>query len=208
MNFSNKDEENIKLLEFNRFYLVQCKTSFELNLCDYQNNELYKKSNKVMIFDNCKFNIKDLYKLSKQVYKKSRFYNDNNINKDKVKELYELWIYNSYYKGFADNTYIYVDNNEIYGFCIIKNEAKDIFRVSLICVDKEQRSKRIASNMLSKIINDYKIKNYKKCIVATRLSNINALNFYISSAFKFYKSEFIFHKWNNKKVDSSHENFF
>ena len=88
----SKDKKNIKLLEFNHFYLVQCKTRFELNLCDYQNNELCKKSNKVIIFNNCKFNIKDLYKLSKQVYEKSRFYNDININKDKVKELYELWI--------------------------------------------------------------------------------------------------------------------
>jgi len=139
----SKDIENIKLLEFNRFYLVQCKTSLELNLGDYQNNALYKKSNNVTIFNNCKFNIKDLYKLSRQVYEKSRFYNDNNINKDKVKELYELWIYNSYYKGFADKIYVYVDNSEIYGFCIIKNEAKDIFRISLICVDKEQRGKRI-----------------------------------------------------------------
>ena len=99
----SKDKEDIRLLEYNHFYLVQCKTSFELNLCDYQNNELYKKSNKVMIFNDCKFNIKDLFKLTKQVYEKSRFYNDNNIKKDKVKELYEFWIYNSYYKGFADN---------------------------------------------------------------------------------------------------------
>jgi len=204
----SKYKENIKLLEFNRFYLVQCKARFELNLCDYKNNELYKKNNKVTIFNDCKFNIKDLYKLSKQVYKKSRFYNDNNINKNKVKDLYELWVYNSYYKGFADNIYIYVDNNEIYGFCIIKNEAKDILRVSLICVDKEQRGKRIASNMLYKIINDYKKKNYKKCLSSPQSSNINALNFYIRNGFKFYKSEFIFHKWNNKKGDSSHENSF
>ena len=158
----SKDKENIKLLEFNRFYLVQCKTSLELNLCDYQNNELYKESNKVTIFNNCKFNIKDLYKLSKQVYEKSRFYDDNNINKDKVKELYELWIYNSYYKGFADKTYIYVDNNEIYGFCVIKNEAKDILRISLTGVDRKQKGKRIGSSILEKIINAYRKKNYKK----------------------------------------------
>lgn len=204
----SKDKENIKLLEFNRFYLVQYKTSFELNLCDYQNNELYKKSNKVTIFNSCKFNIKDLYKLSKQVYEKSRFYNDNNINKDKVKELYELWIYNSYYKGFADNIYAYVDNNEIYGFFVIKSEAKDIFRISLICVDKEQRGKRIANTILSKIFDDYKRKNYRKCLVSTQISNISTLNFNICNGFKFYKSEFIFHKWNNKKGDSSHENSF
>jgi len=195
----SKDKENIKLLEFNRFYLVQCKTCFELNLCDYQNNELCERSNKIMIFNDCKFNIKDLYKLSKQIYEKSRFYNDSNINKDKVKELYELWIYNSYYKEFADSIYVYVDNNEIYGFCIIKNEAKDIFRISLICVDNEQRGKRIASTILSKIIDDYKKKNYRKCLASTQISNIITLNFNICKGFKFYKSEFIFHKWNDKK---------
>lgn len=204
----SKDKENIKLLEFNHFYLVQCKTRFELNLCDYQNTELYKKSNKVTIFNNCKFNIKDIYELSKQVYKQSRFYNDKNIDSVKVEELYRIWIYNSYYKGFADNIYVYLDNGEIQGFCVIQNAEQNNVRISLIGVDRKQKGKGIGSSILEKIINDNRKKDYKKCIVATRLSNINALNFYISNAFKFYKSEFIFHKWNNKKGDSSHENSF
>lgn len=191
--------ENIKLLEFNRFYLVQNKIELELNLCDYKKYELYKKNNKVTIFDDYKFNIRDLYKLSRQISKKSRFYNDGNINKGKVQDLYELWIYNSYYKGFADNIYIYVDNNEIHGFCVIKNECKNILRISLIGVDRKQKGKGIGSNILGKIINDYKKKDYKKCVVATQSCNISALNFYINNGFKFYKSEFIFHKWNEKE---------
>lgn len=182
----SKDKENIKLLEFSHFYLVQCEIRFELNLCDCQNNELCKKSNKVTIFNNYKFNINDLYKLSKQVYKHSRFYNDRNIDKVKVEELYRIWIYNSYYKGFADNIYVYSDNGAIQGFCVIQNVEQNNLRISLIGVDKKQRGNGVTGNILFNIISDYKEKKYKKCLSSTQSSNISALNFYINNCFRFY----------------------
>ena len=204
----SKYQETINLLEYNHYFLMQAKTRLELNLSDYNKYKSKETSKKVKIFNDSEFNINDLYKLSKQVYKQSRFYNDKNIDNVKVEELYRIWIYNSYYKGFADNIYLYTDKKEIYGFCITKTEEKNNLRITLTSIDEKQRGKSIASTLLSKIIDDYKEKNYKKCLSTPQLSNIGALNYYIKNGFRFYQSEFIFHKWNNKKGDSSHENSF
>ena len=104
----------------------------------------------------------------------SRFYNDKNIDNVKVEELYRIWIYNSYYKGFADNIYVYSDNGEIQGFCVIQNAEQNNLRISLIGVAKNQRGKGVAGNMLFNIISDYKEKKYKKCLSSPQSSNISA----------------------------------
>lgn len=193
---NSKYQETINLLEYNHYFLMQAKTRLELNLSDYNEYKSKEASKKVKIFNDLEFSINDLYKLSKQVSKQSRFFNDKNINNVKVEELYKIWVYNSYYKEFADNIYVYSDNGEIQAFCVIQNAKQNDLRISLIGVDKKQRGKGIAGDMLFNIICDYKEKKYKKCLSSPQSSNTSALNFYINNGFKFYKLEYIFHKWN------------
>lgn len=191
--------KNSQLLELNKFYLVQQKMELILDLFNYGKNIPNIENENLSVFDNCKYDIADLYKLSKQICINSRFYNDKHINKSKVEELYKIWIYNSYYGQFADRIYIYNKDENIYGFCIVQIENNNIIRISLIGVDQTRKKKGIGSIILKRIFNDYKEKGYKKCLVATQANNINALNFYIKNNFKFYKSEIVFHRWFERK---------
>lgn len=191
--------KNTQLLELNKFYLVQQKIELILDLFNYENNIPDIENESINVFDDCKYNIEDLYKISKQICVKSRFYYDKHFNKSKVEELYKIWIYNSYYGKFADRIYIYNKEENVYGFCIVQIENNNIIKISLIGVDQTRKKKGIGSIILKRIFNDYKEKGYKKCLVATQANNINAINFYIKNNFKFYKSEIVFHRWFERK---------
>lgn len=191
--------KNMQLLELNNFDLTQQKIELILDLFDYEKSVSGVETTSVNLFDDHKYNIEDLYKISKQICVNSRFYNDNHFDKSKVEELYELWVYNSYYGKFADKIYIYNRNKNIYGFCIVQIENNNIIRISLIGVDQIRERKGIGSIILKKVLFDYKEKGYKKCLVATQANNINALNFYIKHNFKIYKSELVFHKWFGRR---------
>ncbi len=191
--------KNVQLLELNNFYLTQQKIELILDFFDYEKNISDVESTSVNLFDDRKYNIKGLYKISKQISVNSRFYNDKHFSKSKVEELYKLWVYNSYYEKFADKIYIYNKDKDIYGFCIVQVENNNIIRISLIGVDQTREREGIGSIILKKVLIDYKEKGYKKCLVATQANNINALNFYIKHNFKIYKSELIFHKWFGRR---------
>jgi ribosomal protein S18 acetylase RimI-like enzyme len=191
--------KNSQLLELNKFYLVQQKMELILDLFNYENNISDIENESINVFDDYKYNIEDLYKISKQISVNSRFYNDKHFSKSKVEELYKLWVYNSYYRKFADRIYIYNKDENIYGFCIVQIENNNIIRISLIGVDQTRERKGIGSIILKKVLIDYKEKGYKKCSVATQANNVNALNFYIKHNFKIYKPELVFHKWFRRR---------
>jgi len=191
--------KNIQLLESNNFYLTQQKIELILDLFDYEKNMLDIKNSSVNLFDDRKHNIEDLYKISNQIRVNSRFYNEKHFCKSKVEELYKFWVYNSYYGKFADKIYVYNKDKNIYGFCIIQIENNDIIRISLIGVDQTSERKGIGSIILKKVLFDYKVKGYKKCLVATQANNVNAINFYIKHNFRIYKSELVFHKWFERR---------
>jgi ribosomal protein S18 acetylase RimI-like enzyme len=190
--------KNSQLLELNKFYLVQQKMELILDLFNYENKISDIENESVNVFDDCKYNIEDLYKISKQISVNSRFYNDKHFSKTKVEELYKLWVYNSYYGKFANKIYIYNKDKNVYGFCIVQID-NNIIRISLIGVDQTRERKGIGSIILKKVLIDYKEKGYIKCLVATQANNVNALNFYIKHNFKIYKSELVFHKWFGRR---------
>ena len=168
---------------------------------DYEKNMLDVNNSSINLFDDREHNIEDLYKISNQISVNSRFYNDKHFGKSKVEELYKFWVYNSYYGKFADKIYVYNKDKSIYGFCIVQIVNNNIIRISLIGVDQTRERKGIGSIILKKVLIDYKKKGYKKCLVATQASNVNALNFYIKHNFRIYKAELVFHKWSERREE-------
>ena len=66
------------------------------------------------------FNIDDLYNLAFESGKMSRFNLDKKFGRTKFEELYVKWVDNSINKVFADDVFVYQENNKTLGFITYK----------------------------------------------------------------------------------------
>ncbi len=193
--FENEDSSNKECLEANDFKFIQNKL-FLIKDIEIDNYSKLKDFNNIGIFESDIDKIEDLYLISTPLIKLSRFYQDDNIPKNKVKELYTTWINNSLTGKYADKVFVYRKNNSIIGFCAIqKNCVSKEIKISLIAVNEEYRNKSIGSNLLRYCFNYYSNMGYKKCFVSTQMDNLSAVKFYVKNGFTKLKSEIVYHKW-------------
>lgn len=196
--FENIDSSNKNDLELKGYNHIQNKIDFYRIIERSNSGKVGNCSSisNVGIFDSSTDTINDLYLISKQLANVSRFYNDNNIPKNKVEELYIQWIDNSVSGEFADNIFVYRENNSIIGFCSIqKNPILKEIKISLIAIKDGYRNKSIGSNLLKYCFCYYGNKGYKNCIVSTQMENLYAIRFYKKNGFTKLKSETVYHKW-------------
>lgn len=144
------------------------------------------------------FDIKELYDISEQISVVSRYAYDTNIDKEKVEELYKLWIYNGLNEGFCDKTFIYNVNGKIAGFVMLKlDKIHKIGDISLIGVDKRFRNNGIASNLIIAVKEYLSQLGYFDLLVSTQFRNAKALNLYIKNGFRIHDCKTVYHYWNN-----------
>lgn len=196
--FENIDSPNEDKLKLKGYKLIQNKVDFYRKIEGTNNDKVenYRDISNVEVFSGSNDTINDLYLISKQLVKISRFYNDNNIPKEKVEELYIQWVDNSVNGEFADKVFVYREKNSIVGFCSIqKNPILKEIKISLIAIKEGYKNKSIGSNLLKYCFYYYWNKGYKSCIVSTQMENLSAIRFYEKNGFIKLKSETVYHKW-------------
>jgi ribosomal protein S18 acetylase RimI-like enzyme len=191
------NSKTVYVLEKEGYNLVENRVDLVLNLNDVL--ETPHSEINVTEFDSGLHNIEKLYPIASMVSNQSRFRNDRNFDSGKIDELYNKWIYNSCFNGFADRVYIYTDNDEVNGLCIFKIE-KEAVRLSQVGVKDGHKRKGIGRALLLKAVEHYKSMGYEKCYVCTQMKNISAINFYIKNGFKFDKTILVYHKWYKGRV--------
>jgi dTDP-4-amino-4,6-dideoxy-D-galactose acyltransferase len=176
-------ENNGKLVDLKTIYSIKID---EENVIDISNPNLniYKENT-------CS---PELINLSIQCGIYSRYNVDDDIPKNKMKELYELWIKNSVDKTMADDTIVYSLDNKIVGFVTvyIKNE---IGYIGLIGVDENYRGRGIGKSLIEESKRYFFKKNIINIEVVTQGNNQSACKLYESADFRIKNQNEFYHFW-------------
>ena len=184
---SNKDFE----LEINNF-----ENTFSENKVVFSKILNFSKRSKNNIFSVSKidYKIEDIYELAYESGKFSRFFLDNNFTMEKFKELYKKWVDNSISKLFADDLFVYQEDNKTIGFLTykIKNE---IATIGLIAVSQNQQGKGIGGKLLNYLENFLFKSNINILSIPTQENNIAACNFYKKQGYNINEKTIVKHYW-------------
>ncbi|AXQ16686.1 hypothetical protein BS332_14625 [Shewanella algae] len=140
--------------------------------------------------------IKDLTEVTKIVenaYNFSRF-RAPWFNEEEQNKLYSTWLSKAILGEFDDFCLIYrTDEGSIAGFVTLKIDA-DNATIGLIAVSRQFSRQGIGHSLLA-AVNNYCIENNLSYInVATQISNVAAINFYLDSGYKVSSTFYWFYK--------------
>ena len=140
------------------------------------------------------FNIDDLYNLAFESGKMSRFNLDKKFGRTKFEELYVKWVDNSINKVFADDVFVYQENNKTLGFITYKID-EDFSTIGLIAVDSFSQGKGIGGKLIDAVENKLNSNGVFKLIIPTQLENTKACSFYEKKEYKICQTTVIKHYW-------------
>lgn len=191
---------------------VFCNSDKDINLPGYsesykENKIVYIKdlvknqldSENILSFSSTNFSREQLYELSFESGKYSRFKKDKKFSIQHFENLYKRWIDNSLDFGFSDDILVYVEEKKIIGFIsykIKKNEAT----IGLVAVLPNHQGKGIGKKLLQVVENEL-IKNDIKILnIPTQKENFEACSFYEKQGYKVKQSIIIKHFWRNDSI--------
>lgn len=137
-----------------------------------------------------------LYELAIQSGEYSRFKLDKNIEDEKFRQLYILWMTNSINKVIANEVFV-VDKKNVRGVVTLGEKNKRA-NIGLIAVNKECRGEGLGKQLLVAAENWGSSQGYKHIQVVTQKHNKIACSFYESNGYHQEKNQFIYHVWFDK----------
>jgi len=184
-----EDVSTIKILEKSGFFLVDVKMTLEINLKDIN---IKQPGHKTRISKES--DIQVLKQIANNSYWETRFYFDNNFNKDKANELYQVWVENSC-TGYADVVLVADEKEKPVGFisCHLRSDNKG--SIGLVGVDQSMRGKGIGNDLLMASYRWFADQHIDTISVVTQARNIEAQRLYQSVGMKTRKVELWYHKW-------------
>lgn len=176
--------EEIKKLQNNGFILKDTLIRFYIE--NIQSDKFNKNSLVKLAKEN---NLEEIKKIARDSFKKSHFYKNENLQEEKIDELYEKWVINKFKKN---NIYIYEEENIVKGFLLgIENSEEAI--IDLIAVDSRFKGNGIGKELILKF---FQLNILKKSYVGTQITNISAIKLYEKLGYKIFDFTYIFHKNN------------
>lgn len=157
------------------------------------NLEAQTKKNKFEVSFSKNVKKNDVYFLNQIAKLLSSFgrYSQDKYLKKNSDRIYQQWVYNSFFKKYADDFVIVRHKEKLIGFCTIKIQNKDI-RINLIGVNKNYQGKGIGKMLLVNLFKKYPKRTF---YAGTNSQNTNAINFYIKNGFVFDSHEVVFHRF-------------
>lgn len=157
-------------------------------------SEILQTNENVFSHSEIEYNIQELYQLAFESGKHSRFLLDKNFGTEKFKELYRIWIDNSISKTFADDVFLYKNNQEIAGLLTYKT-TDDNATVGLIAVSNKHQGKGIGGILLKHLETILYQKGITSLTIPTQFENKQACNFYSKQGYSIFENTFIKHFW-------------
>lgn len=187
------DKRSVSIAEKNGFQFKDIRLTYEKKLSNQQKN-----SNS----DNIKFSLAteehlpSLRKLSKDIYKDSRYYFDGNFERKKAIEFYLLWTEKAVKGEYDDECFIIEMAEEIVGFCTVKYQNAELAQIGLVGISGNHIGKGLGIKLLSYFFNEMFNKGIKFISVVTQGRNYAAQRLYQKAGFVSYTTELWYHKWN------------
>lgn len=190
--FSNSDKD-INLPGYSESY----KENKIVYIKDLDKNQLDCEN--ILSFSSTNFSREQLYKLSFESGKYSRFKKDKKFSIQQFENLYKRWIDNSLDFGFSDDILVYVEEKKIIGFISYKiknNEAT----IGLVAVLPNYQGKGIGKKLLQVVENELIKNDIKVLNIPTQKENLEACSFYEKRGYKVKQSIIIKHFWRNDSI--------
>ncbi|OPJ58353.1 GNAT family N-acetyltransferase [Clostridium oryzae] len=194
---STKDYKVISALESCGFKLVNVSLGYEF---DYKKQAIKTVKNSCKIRNSNLNDLEAVLNISKNTFKNfSRFHYDEFLDDKKADELYVKWIKNSF-NGYADKIIVAEHNNEVAGFCTIKNKFTELKGENaagaiLAGVDEKARGLGVYKSMLNQaVIVCSKLENTRYLVSSTQAQNIFVQRAWSDLGLKLYNCVYIFHK--------------
>lgn len=140
------------------------------------------------------YSIEELRQLAYESGKYSRFRLDQKNDPKKFFELYDLWVLNSLNKKFADNLYVYLEDNNTVGFVTYKIN-NDFATIGLIAVNPNYQGRGIGGKLLKFVENKLIENNIKILLIPTQFQNEEACFFYKKHGYQIHETTIINHYW-------------
>lgn len=160
---------------------------------EINNHIVYPPEDRVRIFT-INDNVNDLYKISYEIGRFSRFNKDNKFSNKEFKRFYRKWVDNSLLYITADLVFIYEENSKALAFITAKKSGLKV-KIELIGVDKQNQGKGIGKLLLDHLYFHLNTFNIKIIDVVTQSENRQACRFYEKNGFVIYKKIWLYHFW-------------
>ena len=188
-----KNPENVILAEKYKFHFADMRLIFEKDISNYKLKKQLPKNLQCTLAK--QKDEKSLKKISKDIYKDSRYYFDRNFDKNKIKEFYLNWISKSLNGKLDDYVFMLVQRKNPIGYITIKHFNKHTVRIGLVGIDSKKKNKGFGKMILTNVLMKLKNKGINKIYVVTQGRNYNAQRLYQKCGFVTSSAEIWYHLW-------------
>jgi len=186
------DNRSVKAAEENGFHFTDIRVSFEKDL--KAKHECKMPAG--ITFARAKENdIKTLRDISSYLYKDSRYFFDENFDREKANEFYKEWVEKAVLSKFDDECCCLYDNNIAFGFCTIKYHVSGTANIGLFGMAKKYQGRGLSILLLNMVFDRLIDKGIKKLFVVTQGRNYAAQRLYQKAGFITKSTELWYHKW-------------
>ncbi len=189
---SNYRQSIIVAEKFN-FHFADSRITFSRNL-----NDPVLSNSDINSFYGRMADIKDIDSLQSLVeglFTLSRYYFDNNFERERVHTFYSVWLGKAVQGRFDDWVYCRYENSEPLGFCTIREKNLEIPRIGLIGVSPKVVGNAVGKKLLMEVLYILYNKKYKWVEVVTQGRNYVAQRMYQKAGFLTKHIGIYYHKW-------------
>jgi len=188
------DSNSVKITAENSFIFADIRLSFEKRLLEKKNICLSEE----FIFSLAnKKNIPALLEITKDLYLDSRYYYDENFDRNKASIFYQNWVEKAVLGTFDDECYCIFKKSTVtpIGFCTIKYDVSQGASIGLMGLSLEYQGRGLAQTLLNLVFNSLIDKSIDKISVVTQGRNFAAQRLYQRVGFLTKTTEIWYHKW-------------
>lgn len=132
-----------------------------------------------------------LVAIAQEAFRNTRFYNDPNFPRDRVKALYETWTRKSV-EGWADAVLVAEDEAGPAGFITCHLQGS---RIGLVGVEEQSRGGGVGQTLVRRAQDWFRERGAAEVLVATQGGNAAAQRLYQRCGFLTHAVELWYHKW-------------
>ena len=186
------DRKSVNYAESNKYNFKDIRLTFEksLNLKSSQDRSHHQKFKKATMKE-----FIDLKRISKSIYKDSRYYFDTTFNIKKVQEFYDQWLYKAINNLYDNECLIYSVKEKPVAYCTLRYLNQETAVIGLLGVGKKFSGKGYGKKLMNEVYYFLNVKGIKKVLVVTQGRNFKAQRFYQREGFLTENTELWYHKW-------------
>lgn len=187
------DNRSVEIAERNNFHFTDIRLSFEKRI---EEGFEYDLPDGITFSEAKEKDIPMLKEISKDLYQDSRYFFDENFDRNKVQRFYQLWIKRAVLGEYDDVCFCLYEKGLPLGFCSIKyNVPSKSASIGLFGLARRYQGRGLGKVLLFMVFSQLRKKNIVRIDVVTQGRNYAAQRLYQKAGFLTKATELWYHKW-------------